>query len=80
MSTSASIFGTAGGNLEGCPSFRHLQLPSLMYQVMLILVYVTGQYQSRPSHFLRKKALETRLKHATFLSLEGQPEVNCFLI
>ena len=30
------IFSKAGGNLEGCPSFRHSLPPSLRYQFMLI--------------------------------------------
>ena len=30
------IRSEAGGNLEGCPSFRHSLPPSLLYQFMLI--------------------------------------------
>jgi len=29
------IFSKAGGDLKGCPSFRHSQPPSLIYQFML---------------------------------------------
>ena len=67
------IFSKAGRNLEGCPSFRPSLPPSLIYLFMLI--YCTHNFWvffgscdrrdarafSRPSHFLKEKALGTRL-------------------